>query len=116
NSNDIKLLLDIQDKNIVLEENAVELKVYKRKMAQFITAKLTFTPSHCKRCGIDNKNYTVYKDGTKTSRITLPITGTHPTYLNFKIQRFFCKACNSTFSASSKIVVTAKLNSTVSAI
>src|SRR5699024_3492984 len=91
-------------KNIVLEENAVELKVYKGKMAKFITAKLTFTPSHCKRCGIENKNYTVYKNGTKTSRITLPITGTHPTYLNLKKQRFFCKACNSTFSASSKIV------------
>ena len=104
NSNDIKLLLDIQDKNIVLEENAVELKVYKGKMAKFITAKLTFTPSHCKRCGIENKNYTVYKNGTKTSCITLPITGTHPTYLNLKKQRFFCKACNSTFSASSKIV------------
>ena len=103
-TNDIKLLLDIQDKNIHIEENAVELLEYKGKMAKFITATLTFTPTHCGSCGIENKNYTVYKNGTKTSRITLPIMGCYPTYLKLKKQRFFCKACNSTFSAKTGIV------------
>ena len=103
-TNDIKLLLDIQDKNIEIDENAVELKEFKGKMAKFITAKLTFTPSHCECCSVENKDYTIYKNGTKTSRITLPIAGIHPTYLNLKKQRFFCKACNGTFSASTSIV------------
>lgn len=32
-NNDIKLLLDIQDKNIEIDENTVEKKIYKEKMA-----------------------------------------------------------------------------------
>ena len=103
-TNDIKLLLDIQDENMEIEENAVELKEYKGKTVKFITAKLTFTPTHCACCGAKNKDYTIYKNGTKTSRITLPMTGIHPTYLKLKKQRFFCKACNGTFSASASIV------------
>src|SRR5690625_3108130 len=73
-------------------------------MFKFITAKLTYTPSHCECCGVVNEDYIVYKNGTKTSRITLPITGVYPTYLNLKKQRFFCKACNQSFIAKSSIV------------
>src|SRR5699024_6578037 len=53
---------------------------------------------------VKNEDYTIYKNGTKTSRITLPISGAYPTYLNLKKQRFYCKACNGTFSASTSIV------------
>src|SRR5690625_4294648 len=38
------------------------------------------------------------------SRITLPIAGIYPTYLNLKKQRFFCKACNSSFIAKTSSV------------
>src|SRR5690625_7212938 len=38
------------------------------------------------------------------SRITLPITGVHPTYLCLKKQRFSCKACDSSFTAKTPIV------------
>ena len=41
--NDIKLLLDIHDKNIEVEENAVELRSYQGRMAKIITPKLTYT-------------------------------------------------------------------------
>src|SRR5699024_10081029 len=70
----------------------------------FITAKLTYTPAYCECCGVKNEDYTIYKNGTKTSRITLPISGVYTTYLNLKKQRFYCKACNGTFSASTSIV------------
>lgn len=103
-SNNIKLLLDIQDENIYFEENAVVYKEFKGKTAKFITGKLTYTPTHCECCGVKNENYTIYKNGTKTSRITLPFTGIHPTYLLLKKQRFFCKACNHSFIAKSSIV------------
>src|SRR5699024_12753160 len=46
----------------------------------------------------------IYKNGTKISRITLPISGVYTTYLNLKKQRFYCKACNGTFSASTSMV------------
>lgn len=100
----MKKLLDIQDKNITIEENAIEIKQFKGKMSKFITAKLTYTPTHCECCGIKNEDYTVYKNGTKTSRITLPISGVYPTYLNLKKQRFFCKSCGCSFSAKTSIV------------
>ena len=103
-SHDIKLLLDIQDKNIEIEKNAVELKAYKGKTAKFISAKLTYKPAYCECCGVKNEDYMIYKNGTKISRITLPISGVYPTYLNLKKQRFYCKSCNSTFSASTSMV------------
>lgn len=34
----------------------------------------------------------------------MPFTGIHSTYLLLKKQRFFCKACNSSFIAKSSIV------------
>src|SRR5699024_9127490 len=85
-------------------ENAVELRSYQGRMAKFITAKLTYTPAYCECCGVKNEDYTIYKNGTKTSRITLPISGVYTTYLNLKKQRFYCKACNGTFSASMSLV------------
>src|SRR5699024_2564174 len=73
-------------------------------MAKFITAKLTYTPAYCEGCGVKNEDYSIYKNGTKTSRITLPTSGVYTTYLKLKKQRFYCKACNGTFSASTSIV------------
>src|SRR5699024_2499011 len=80
--NNIKLLLYIQDKNSENRENAGELRSYQGRMAKFITAKLTYTPAYCECCGVKNEDYTIYKNGTKTSRITLPISGVYTTYLN----------------------------------
>src|SRR5699024_12383742 len=65
---------------------------------------LPISPAYCECCGVKNEDYTIYKNGTKTSRITLPISGVYTTYLNLKKQRFYCKACNGTFSASTSIV------------
>jgi len=103
-SNDIKTLLDIQDKNINIEENTIEIKPFKGNMSKFITAKLTYKPTHCECCGTINTDYTVYKNGTKTSRITLPTSGVYPTYLRLKKQRFYCKSCRKSFSAKTSIV------------
>ena len=104
-TNHIKFLLDIQDDNIYFEDDSeIELKEFKGKKAKFITGKLTYTPSHCECCGVKNEDFIVYKNGTKTSRITMPIAGVYPTYLNLKKQRFFCKACESSFIAKTSIV------------
>src|SRR5699024_12499094 len=98
------ILLEIQYKNIEIVENAVELRSYQGRMAKFITAKLSYTPAYCECCGVKNEDYTIYKNVTKTSRITLPISGVYTTYLNLKKQRFYCKSCNGTFSASTSFV------------
>src|SRR5690625_3217917 len=74
------------------------------RACKYITGKLTLDPRHYKHCGIKNEDYTVIINGILTSRITLPITGTHPTYLCLKKQRFSSKACDSSFTAETPIV------------
>jgi len=105
-SNDIRTLLDIQDLNIIFKENCVQKGQYKGKSCKYITGKLTYHPTSCEVCGIENKYFTVYKNGTQLSRVTLPITGVHPTYLCLQKQRFMCKACKSSFTAKTSIVKT----------
>jgi len=46
-SNDIKILLDIQDENIYFENNYTENKEFKWKTSKFITGTLTYQPSCC---------------------------------------------------------------------
>ena len=103
-SNDIRNLLDIQDANIIFEENCVKEGMLNGRACKYITGKLTLDPRHYKHCGIKNEDYTVIKNGTQMSRITLPITGVHPTYLCLKKQRLSCKACDSSFTAETPIV------------
>lgn len=103
-SHDIKTLLDIQDIHIHFEKNCIQEGQYKGKPCKYITGKLTYHPTHCEACGIENTNYTVYKNGTQRSRITLPIAGIHPTYLYLHKQRFMCKACNNSFTGKTPIV------------
>lgn len=103
-TNNIKKLLDIQDEHITFEEDCVHEEEYKGKICTFVTGKLTYDPKYCEKCNAKNIDYLVYKNGTQTSRITLPITGVKPTYLRLKKQRFFCKACERSFTAKSPIV------------
>src|SRR5699024_10757844 len=63
-------------------------------------------PTHCENCGIKNIDCLVYKNGTEPSRITIPISGITPTYLYLKKQRFFCKACVKSFTATTPTVRT----------
>ncbi|HLR75103.1 MAG TPA: helix-turn-helix domain-containing protein, partial [Virgibacillus sp.] len=58
----------------------------------------------CKKCSIKNEDNIVFKNGTQTSRITLPISGVRPTYLRLKKQRCVRKACESSFMAETSIV------------
>lgn len=103
-SNSIKSLLDIQDLNITFEESCVKEGVFKEKPCKYISGKLTYNPTHCEKCDVENIDYTVYKNGTQLSRITLPITGVNPTYLLLKKQRFMCQACQCSFTAKTPVV------------
>jgi len=97
-------LLDIHDVNINVYENSVKEGTYKRKRCKYISGKLTYTPTHYVKCGVKNTDFTVYKNGTQLSRITLPITGINPTYLLLQKERFMCQACQNSFTAKTPIV------------
>ena len=103
-SNDIRKVLDIQDKNIVFEDNCVELGHFKGKECKYIKGTLTYIPKECMKCHTPNVNYTVYRNGTQKSRITIPMSGVSPTYLLLKKQRFQCKECGATFTAKTPLV------------
>lgn len=103
-SHDIRKLLDIQDQHITFGENCVRYGTHKGNQCKFVQAKLTYRPTHCHQCGEENVNTSIYKNGTQQSRITLPMTGTYPTYLLLKKQRFKCKECGASFTAKTPIV------------
>ena len=64
-SNNIKLLLDIHNKNIETEKNAVELRSHQGRMAKFFTAKLTYTPAYYDCCGVKTRITRSTKMGRK---------------------------------------------------
>lgn len=103
-SNSIKSLLDIQDPNVTFEEDCVIEGFRKGKRCKYISGKLTYTPTYCGKCGVENIDFTVYKNDTQLSRITLPISGVNPTYLLLQKQRFMCRACQCSFTAKTPIV------------
>src|SRR5699024_5769546 len=94
----------IQDENISFEDNCVTEGTYKGNKCHFIEGKLTHHPTHCKVCGTENEDYMIYKNGTQVSRITIPAESIYPFYLILKKQRFFCKACQSSFTAETNFV------------
>ncbi len=98
------MLLDIQDRNITFEEGCLYDGELKGKPCRYVEGKLTYTPEACISCGVKNEDYTIYKNGTQCSRITLPIDGVKKTYLNLRKQRFKCKACEGTFTATTSLV------------
>lgn len=103
-NNDIKKLLNIQDENISFEDNCVTENVYKGNKCHFIEGKLTQHLTYCKVCGVLNEDYTIYKNGTQKSRITIPSESVYPFYLILKKQRFFCKSCESSFTLETDFV------------
>lgn len=103
-TNNIANLLDIQDSNITFEDNCVKDGEFKGIACKYIVGKLSYNATHCKNCGVTNEDYSIYKNGTQTSRITLPITGVKRTYLYLKKQRFYCKSCATSFTAETPIV------------
>ncbi|MBV6667729.1 transposase family protein, partial [Staphylococcus haemolyticus] len=95
--------LRIKDKNINFSDEVIEKK-YKGRMSLFYYAELTYQPTYCENCLAKNDNFSIVKNGKKTSTITLLKIMEMPAYLNLQKQRFYCKTCDSHFTAKSDIV------------
>ncbi|AMG64525.1 MULTISPECIES: ISL3 family transposase [Staphylococcus] len=96
-------MLRIKDKNIIISETITEDK-YKGHKSLFFYTTLTYKSSHCDNCLAKNENYSIIKNGKKFSTITLLRIMERPAYLKLKKQRFYCKNCDSYFTAKSEIV------------
>lgn len=101
--NNILKILNIQDKNIKLEENYYEKEIVKGELRHLVKAKLSYRPEKCPHCGkiYDHK---IIKHGFKKTKIMLPKQSRINTYLILKKQRYLCKHCNRTFTLSSSEV------------
>lgn len=87
-SHSTKLLMNLKDPAIKINDSLTENKIYRGHLSHFIYGTLTYIPTHCPLCGTENKDYSIVKNGTKESSIKwLPLTHT-PTYFVLKKQRF----------------------------
>ncbi|AMB98742.1 hypothetical protein AWM75_05710 [Aerococcus urinaehominis] len=100
----IKNLLSITDENIKLEDK-VTIKKIKQVTHKVIYGTLTYQPDSCPNClHKEADQASIIKHGYKLSRILIGEFNTQPISLVLKKQRFFCKNCQITFTASSNLV------------
>ncbi|QJI70976.1 ISL3 family transposase [Staphylococcus haemolyticus] len=99
----MRLCVSIKDKNLNFSDEVIEKK-HKGRMSLFYYAELTYQPTHCENCSTKNENFSIVKNGKKTSTITLLKIMEMPAYLELQKQRFYCKSCDSHFTAKSNIV------------
>lgn len=101
--NHTRELLGLTDLNISFSEDWLEKITSKSVTAYQNKGTLTYTPSHCEKCGIKNQGEVV-KNGTKVTQTQLPMFKSTLTYLELKRSRFLCRACHSTFMAQTSLV------------
>ena len=95
-------LLDLKDENIIIDDK-ITTKTVKGVTYKVIEGTLSYTSDCCPVCGSVNEG-NIIKYGSKASDIKiLPISG-NPAILRLHKQRFYCKECDSTFSAKSSLV------------
>lgn len=100
----IHQFLSIEDKNITFDDNLILPTVtIKNTTYRQLSGQLSYKPSCCEKCGIQNDNNTVIKYGFKTIRLLLGDVNFSPLLLKLKKQRFLCKECGETFIARTSL-------------
>lgn len=102
----IRKMLSIKDKNIQFNPTDYIKADEKTKDLTYkvFEATLSYSPKACENCGAINQHFTVIKYGKKVSTLKLGTVMFQPVRLRLKKQRFFCKACESTFIAKTSLV------------
>lgn len=101
-----KLILNIEDKNIFFYENCLEIQKINGITTKIFHGYLTYTPTHCPKCGSINNGYDdiIKWNFKRNCKIKINKVCNFNTILLLDKQRFLCKHCNKTFIASSNIV------------
>ena len=101
-----KLILNIKDKNIYFDENCLEIVNIKGIKTKVFHGYLTYIPEFCPKCGCINKTFEdiIKWDWKKNCKIKLTKACGYNTLLILDKQRFYCKHCNKTFTASTDVV------------
>ncbi len=101
-----KLILNIKDNNIYFNENCLEIKNIKQKETKVFHGYLTYIPESCPKCGAINEGFDdiIKWNWKRNCKIKIPKTCGYNSLLLLDKQRFLCKHCNKTFTASTDVV------------
>lgn len=101
-----KKILNIEDENIYFYDDCLEIKEIKGIKTKIFHGYLTYTPEYCPRCGVVNEGFEdIIKWNFKRNyKIKVTKVANYNTILPLDKQRFYCKHCNRTFTASTNVV------------
>lgn len=101
-----KKILNIEDENIYFYENCLEIKKIKGVETKIFHGFLTYTPHYCPHCGIINNGFDdiIKWNFKRNCKIKITKVANYNTILLLDKQRFLCKHCNRTFTASTNVV------------
>ena len=99
-------LLNIEDKNIKINENFYKIENINGIKYKILEATLSYEPIFCKKCGcVFNDKQTYEKNGfSNPSDVLMLDICNHGFILRLKKQRFLCHSCNKKFFAYTKLV------------
>ena len=101
-----KKILRIEDNNIYFDENCLEIRKEGNKEINVFHGYLTYIPESCIHCGCANNgtNDIIKWAYDKNCLVKIPKISNYNTILLLDKQRFYCKHCNKTFSATTTLV------------
>ena len=101
-----KLILNIEDNNIYFNENCLEIVNIKGVDTKVFHGFLTYIPEFCPKCGCVNEslNDIIKWNWKRNCKIKITKACGYNALLILDKQRFLCKNCNRTFTASTNVV------------
>ena len=101
-----KLILNIKDENIYFDENCLEIVNIKGIETKVFHGYLTYTPEYCPKCGCVNESFDdiIKWNWKRNCKIKIPKACGFNTLLVLDKQRFYCKNCHKTFTATTDVV------------
>lgn len=101
-----KKILNIEDENIYFYENCLEMIEIKGIKTKVFHGYLTYTPECCPNCKCINHDHNdiIKWNFKRKCKIKITKACNYNTILLLDKQRFFCKHCNKTFTASTDLV------------
>ena len=101
-----KLILNIKDNNIYFNEDCLKIVNIKGVKTKVFHGYLTYIPDLCPKCGCINKssNDIIKWNWKRNCKIKITKACGYNALLILDKQRFICKHCNRTFTASTNVV------------
>lgn len=101
-----KLILNIKDNSIYFYENCLKIVNINNRETKVFHGYLTYTPDFCPKCGCVNESSEdiIKWNWKRNCKIKIPKICGYNALLILDKQRFYCKHCKKTFTASTNVV------------